>query len=394
MDKRLSWIFLSVSAAFFVFMVGLTGSRIESARRANLALAESRIDVLAAAAARGTGSFASPSFAREMRRAFDAETRLLVLAVHSPSDGVLYLATRNRGYLRAFAPQEGRAASGPAPDWTRAPAYQYSKGYEFIATRPVLRLGADQQPEQATVDGLFVIMGREDLYPILRDDLYLFLAFLLVCGVFILVVTGLQRDEETGLAGRVAAAPRPAAAEAGIAGSTGSSGQSGPRSFASPASGLVWAEHLQPRLAAELDRAASADQDIAFAWLRLDAAPADQDRPAVHAAVAAILRESFPSRDLIFETGRDSFAVVLPDTDIDQAVRSLDAVRTKAAGTQAAGRPWTLSVGATSRAGRLVEEKVMRAEARTALEKALREGGNRVVGFRADPSKFRQGLAS
>jgi GGDEF domain-containing protein len=386
MDKRLSWIFLSVSAAFFVFMVGLTGSRIESARRANLALAESRIDVLAAAAARGTGSFASPSFAREMRRAFDAETRLLVLAVHSPSDGVLYLATRNRGYLHGSAPQQGNAAS--------APAYQYSKGYESLATRPVLRLGADQQPEQATVDGLFVIMGREDLYPILRDDLYLFLAFLLVCGVFILIVTGLQREEESGVAGRAAMPPRPAAAEAGIAGSTGSPGQPGARSFASPASGLVWAEHLQPRLAAELDRAASADQDIAFAWLHLDTAPADQDRPAVHAAVAAILRESFPSRDLIFETGRDSFAVVLPDTDIDQAVRSLDGVRAKAAGKQAAGKPWTLSVGATSRAGRLVEERVMRAEARTALEKALREGGNRVVGFRADPSKFRQSLAS
>ncbi len=383
MDKRLSWIFLSVSAAFFVFMVGLTGSRIESARRANLTLAERRIDELAAAAARGTGSFASPSFTREMRRAFDAETRLLVLAVHSPVDGVLYLAARNRSYLRDPAPQGGA--------WAGAPVYQYNGGYETLATRPVLRLGVDQAPEQATVDGVFVIMGREDLYPILRDDLYLFLAFLLVCGVFILIVTGLQRDE--AMPSRPAAAA--ASASGGQAGPGGASaGASGGRSFASPASGLVWAEHLQPRLAAELDRAASADQDIAFAWLRLDAASADQDRPAVHAAVASLLRESFPSRDLIFETGRDSFAVVLPDTDIDQAVRSLDAVRTKAAATQSAGRSLALSVGASSRAGRLVEEKVMRAEARTALEKALREGGNRVVGFRADPSKFRQSLAS
>ncbi len=381
MDKRIAWVFLAVSAAFFVFMVGLTGARIESTRRANLALAEARIGHLAAVAARGSGSFSSPAFAQEMRRAFDAEARLLLLAVHSPTDGVLYVVARSGGYLRGQPPAGGR--------WTGAPSYQYSRGYETLATRPVLRLAADQTPEQATVDGIFVVMGREDLYPILRDDLYLFLLFLLACGVFILIVTGLQRDDAAAPSAGVHGAAAPAAA-ASAAGAVPAGG----RSFASPASGLVWAEHLQPRLAAELDRAASADQDLSFAWLRLDAAPSDQDRPAAHAAVAAALRESFPSRDLLFETGRDSFAVVLPDTDIDQAVRSLEAVRARTAAAGAGGRSWTLSAGATSRAGRLVEEKTVRAEARAALEKALREGGNRVVGFRADPAKFRQNLAS
>ena len=109
----------------------------------------------------------------------------------------------------------------------------------------------------------------------------------------------------------------------------------------------------------------------------------DQDRQ-VHRA----------RRDLLFEVGHDSFAVVLPDTDIDQAVRSLEAVRARAGTAPAGGRAWPLSVGVTSRAGRLVEEKTMRAEARAALEKALGEGGNRVIGFRADPAKFRQSLAS
>ena len=379
MDKRLPWIFLAVSAAFFIFMVGLTGSRIESARRANIALAETRINELASAAARGTGSFAAPAFRQEMRRAFDAETRLLLLAVHSPSDGVVYLVTRNKSYVR----EPGEAGQG----WGGAPAYQYSRGYETLATRPVLRMTADQSPVQATVDGLFIVMGREDLYPILRDDLYLFLAFLLVCGVFILIVTGLQHDD--------AMPARPAAgAPASPGGRRRETSATSGRTFASPSSGLVWAEHLQPRLAAELDRAASADQDIAFAWLRLDTAPAESDRPGVHAAIAALLRESFASHDLLFETGRDSFAVILPGHGHRPGGSEPRCGTRKGSRAQPAGRAYTMSVGVSSRAGRLVEQQTIRDEARAALEKALREGGNRAVGFRADPAKFRQNLAS
>jgi diguanylate cyclase (GGDEF)-like protein len=109
--------------------------------------------------------------------------------------------------------------------------------------------------------------------------------------------------------------------------------------------------------------------------------------------VARVLQECFSSHDLIFETGSDSFAIVLPDTDVDQAVRSLETLRSRASQTQAEGRPCPVSIGASSRAGRLVEEKTLQEEARIALEKAAREGGNRVVGFRADPARFRRTLA-
>jgi hypothetical protein len=48
MDKRFSWIFLLVSGAFFVFIVGLTGYRIEDARKRNAVAAHERIAALAA----------------------------------------------------------------------------------------------------------------------------------------------------------------------------------------------------------------------------------------------------------------------------------------------------------------------------------------------------------
>jgi GGDEF domain-containing protein len=384
MDKRFSWIFLAASAAFFLFIVGLTGYRIEAARRANTASADGRIRELALRASElrdAAGGFEAPSFKEGMRSAFDRESRLLMLSIHSEADGMLYLVARNRSYLREPGELD--------PDWRGTPSYQYSRGYEVLASRPVEASPVDAGSAQASIDALFVIMGREDLYPVLRDDLYLFLAFLLVCGVFILIVTGLQLDEADGRA-------RPPSADLRASGWA-------ERTLLSPSSGLVWAEHLEPRLRAEIDRAASSDQDISFASLSIDGAGAQGARSAegarsagvaaARASIAKLLRETFTSHDLLFEIDEDSFAVILPDTDIDQAVKSLEAVRRKAAGATVEGKARTLSIGVSSRAGRLVEEKTLLEEGGIARVKASREGGNRVVGFRADPARYRRALS-
>jgi hypothetical protein len=396
MDKRFAWIFLAASAAFFLFIVGLTGYRIEATRRANTASAEERTSDLAVRAAEirdMAGGFQSPSFKANMRSLFDREPRLLLLSIHSEADGMLYVVARNRTYLRE--PPE------IDPGWRGTPSYQYSRGYEALASRPVEASQSEAKPSMANMDALFVIMGREDLYPVLRDDLYLFLAFLLVCGVFILIVTGLQHDEADSR--HVPSAPSqgpevpPRAPKAAATSSAAGSRASGwaERTLLSPSSGLVWAEHLEPRLRAEIDRAASSDQDISFASLVIDRGSASgaRDLEAARASGAKLLRETFASHDLLFEMGEDSFAVILPDTDIDQAVKSLDGLRKKAAGTTADAKATTLSIGLSSRAGRLVEEKTLLEEAQTAREKASREGGNRVVGFRADPAKYRRALS-
>jgi hypothetical protein len=401
MDKRLSWIFLAASAAFFLFMVGLTGYRIEVVRRGNAALAEQRISELSLRAWQlrdSAGSYEAEPFKEGMRDAFNGERRLLLLSIHSEADGMLYLVARNRSYLRE--PAELSA------DWRGTPSYQHSPGYEVLASRPLAAGGSNGEPAHASLDALFVIMGREDLYPVLRDDLYLFLAFLLVCGVFILIVTGMQQDEADRRHSPAVPSFEPAAraASAAPSESQGSSKAGGwaQRTLVSPASGLVWAEHLEPRLRAEIERAASGDQDISFASLRIDqrgaqppgAQPSGAQLPAARASIAGLLRETFPSHDLLFETGGDSFAVILPDTDIDQAVKSLEAMRKKAAGTAVDGKARTLSIGVSSRGGRLVEEKTLLVEGKVAREKASREGGNRVVGFRADPARYRHTLSS
>jgi len=398
MDRRFAWIFLLASGVFFVFIVGLTGYRIEDARRKNRAAVEESMPALAEKAASlrdSTGGFDSPQFKADMRAVFDGEPRLLLLSIHSADEGMMYLVARSRAYLKDPV--------AITPEWRGTPRYQVNQGYEVLLTRDI----ADPQ-SSATLDGLYLIMGREDLYPVVRDDLYLFLAFLLVCGVIILIFMTIQEDQKaqrngprtvlTPSAGSAAAAPAPAEPPVFTAGygatttTTAPPGGEPARALTSPRTGLSWSDHLEPRLKTELERAASSDQDIAIAKVRIDEPFADAKLPLVHAEIAQMLRDAFPLRDLLFESGNDSYVVVLPDLDVDAAVRQIEEFRKRVAAAAVQGKSRTVSAGVTSRGGRLIAGDVLRDEAEIAVAKASREGGNQVIGFRADPARFRDSL--
>jgi len=407
MNNRFSWIFLAASGAFFVFIVGLTGYRIEDARRHNAAAARESASSLAAkvrSLADTTGSVQSPLFKNAMRSVFDSEARLMLVSLHTPQGGIVYLVTKSRTALKDPATI--------TPEWRGTPTYQVNRGSELL-----LSSSLESTAPGLTMDTLFLIMGREDLYPVVRDDLYFFLAFLLVFGVAILIVMSIEQDTGTGssraregasspgpgqggwaASAQPASREPPAAARQGPEGagraeaSAGGHAETPARGLISPRTGLVWGEHLEPRLKAELDRAAAADSDISLAQLRIDEPFADSRLPMAYVGIARVLKESFPLGDLIFESGDDSFTLVLPDTDVDTAVRQLDELRRKLAAQRVEDRTRTLSIGVTSRGGRLIEENVLRDEARVAVAKAAREGGNQVVGFRADPARFRETL--
>jgi hypothetical protein len=398
MNNRFSWIFLAASGAFFVFIVGLTGYRIEDARRHNAGAARETASSIAAkvrSLADTTGSVQSPLFKNAMRGVFDSETRLTLLSLHSPGDGIVYLVTRSRSALKDPVTI--------TPEWRGTPTYQVNRGSELLLSSTL-----DSTTPGLTMDALFLIMGKEDLYPVVRDDLYFFLAFLLVFGVAILIVMSIEQDTGPGSArarggasagpsqaGRAAyAEPAPPEAPAGGRAQTlaGARTETAARGLVSPRTGLVWGEYLETRLKAELERAASSDSDISVANLRIDEPFVDKRLPVAYIEIARILKESFPLGDLIFESGDDAFTIVLPDTDVDSAVRQLEEVRGKLAARLVEGRLRTLSIGVTSRGGRLIEENVLRDEARVAVAKAAREGGNQVVGFRADPARFRESL--
>ncbi|MGO9410224.1 MAG: hypothetical protein ACLQCB_05655, partial [Spirochaetia bacterium] len=147
MNRRVSWAFLAVSVAFFLFIVGLTGYRLEDARTRNSLAARDRFLDLATkvSAIRATYTgLDSPSARKELRGLFDAEPRLLLMSVHSPQQGILYLVARNQAYMKEPAV--------PDPAWRGTPAYQVSRGYEVLLSQPL-----EGDSSGAAFDAVFVI---------------------------------------------------------------------------------------------------------------------------------------------------------------------------------------------------------------------------------------------
>jgi diguanylate cyclase (GGDEF)-like protein len=161
---------------------------------------------------------------------------------------------------------------------------------------------------------------------------------------------------------------------------------------AAPGTDAGWLEYLEPRLEAELSRAESSDMDLSLARLRLDEPHVDERLSLVIAEVTRIIRESFPLHDMIFESGDDSCTILIPDVEIDAAVHSLDDIRKRISSTPLEGKRRTISVGVSSRAGRLIDARTLLEEADVSLSKATREGGDQVMGFRADAARFRESL--
>jgi hypothetical protein len=158
----------------------------------------------------------------------------------------------------------------------------------------------------------------------------------------------------------------------------------GPQKFVEPDSGLVPREQLEPRLQSELKRAASFDQDLSLAILSFD-----YSSEARHPWSREIHR-FFIFRDLAFQYGPDRACIILPNIELEEAIRSLRDFSRHMAGALPAAR---ISAGLSARSGRLLDSATMLKEAEAALAKSLQDDQQAIFGFRADPAKYRALLA-
>ena len=160
------------------------------------------------------------------------------------------------------------------------------------------------------------------------------------------------------------------------------------RDLFNPESGLAWSDHLEQRLSFELDRAASFDQDLSLALLRF-ASPANS---VVRLSYANDIRSYFPFRDLCFEYDESSFAIVLPNSDIDQAIRTMENFNTRE--TEERPNAPRVFIGLSARNGRLLGGERLLTEAETAVTKAHEDGKNAIFALRVDPGKYREYIKS
>lgn len=155
-------------------------------------------------------------------------------------------------------------------------------------------------------------------------------------------------------------------------------------SLYSPRSGLCWEDFLTDRLTNELKRSASFEQELSLAIV--DCGPVETE---AYRHLADEFSRIFPMRDMTFEFGVTSFALILPNTPLlgalDQLKVFLDKIENE--------KRVSLFAGLSSRSGRLIEGELLIKEASVALKRAKSDMESNIIGFRPDPGKFREYLA-
>ena len=239
----------------------------------------------------------------------------------------------------------------------------------------------------ATLSASYQLVARDQAFLLLRDALFLVLAFLLACAIALLLIMILAP-----LARRSAkaAAPWPDTDESYTAGV-----DHGPRweavavetpGVANPGIGrfgLESQELFMERLDGELGRATAYDTELSLVLGVLTATHATTDDSSER--LAALVHELAPTPDVAFQYGAAGFALILPETDLDNTLALMDDWRARAGG---AGL--TVAIGAADRCGRLIGSERLLLETERALGRAMARDGDHLVGFRVDPVRFRE----
>jgi GGDEF domain-containing protein len=352
------------------------------------------------------GGFESPYFRSSMQENFRRTPRLRLLAVYSRDDGFFYLLSANPDLLASGnRPQSwNRQQSSGSPTsqtiWSGSPAYQLRPLVHARISVPFSPGLQDNSglPEGLLLDGVFLRLDREDLYPILKELFFVVLVYLIVTTILLLAaaVSPPEPREDRGVSkpGTRRLSP-PESARQGLSPSGGrrepDSEQGG---LYAPETGLGWRDFLPQRLSQELERAASFDQDLAFLLLAVKAygpAGSPERRAYLYRQLAEFTLQSFPLKDLNFEYDAYTVAVILPERSLDQGLEEAKAFQRRLLQSSWAGfGRIRVYAGLSSRSGRLISGTRLLIEAGRSLKKAEAGGSNQIFAFRADPQKFRQ----
>ncbi|MCR4939701.1 MAG: hypothetical protein K5930_06280 [Treponemataceae bacterium] len=164
-----------------------------------------------------------------------------------------------------------------------------------------------------------------------------------------------------------------------------------PSGLFSEKTGFGWESYIEPRLDAELVRAASNEMDLSLFIINIKNI---EKNVSASQAVCQVLLKFFQYNDMIFEYGESGYAGILVNTDIDNAMIASETLYTELKEVFAENNcnP-EFGIGLTSRSLRLMTGARLLNEAKKAAEKALEEKNLPIVAFRVNHEKSKQYLA-
>ena len=164
-----------------------------------------------------------------------------------------------------------------------------------------------------------------------------------------------------------------------------------PKGLFSDKTGFGWESYLEPRLDAELVRAASSELDAALFVINIPGL--ERTDPAVK-PVCEFLTNVFNYKDMLFEYGEYGYACLYVNMTIDQAMAISEGIYNEIKKILTAnGKDNKVCIGLSTRSLRLVPGSRLLKEAAEAAEKASEQVSMPIVAFRVDHKKYRQFLA-
>ena len=348
---RLIRLFGIAATGFLVFLVCLVAVRIYVAREAGGRTAANHFELVHRELADvyvANGSVQSPVF-RDKVSSLEGEAGLTALLLRGP-EGVRY-AFDNTWEIIKLA--DGKL------DRLRIPSLHA----EFSSSFPA---------EPATIlTAVYRLVTRDHAFRIVRDALFLVIAFLLACAIALLLIVTLTP---------------PSASESNTPWPNGPLGDDTEAVAAPQPMAHVVAlephEALGARLRGELERAAAFQTDLSLVLGVLLAAEATTDDSS--ARLAGRVRELAVLPELAFAYGEAGFGLILPETNLDTAIALLEQWRRA---TVDAGLRVAIGIG--DRSGRDLDGERLLLEVEHALGRAMANGGTNLVAFRADPQRYR-----
>lgn len=164
-----------------------------------------------------------------------------------------------------------------------------------------------------------------------------------------------------------------------------------PLGLFSPSTGLSWESYLEPRLDAELVRAASSEQDLSLIYIRsIDLV---HNHPCSK-QIANLLLEYFNFRDLLFEFGKDGYICILQDRDLLKSLGICEKLYKDLTSILGQfGLSTQLVIGISARSLRLTNGIRLVKEAMQAIDKAIEEPEMPIVAFRVNAERYRKFLS-
>lgn len=165
-----------------------------------------------------------------------------------------------------------------------------------------------------------------------------------------------------------------------------------PAGLYSPRSDVGWEAYAADRLASELHRCASFEQDLVLLMMEPKSDAANTETAFSDFAGSAV--SFFTFKDLVFERGSRGVSVILPNVDLEHGLRMADEFRRKLRKGPEPLSAADIRIGLTARSGRLVDAERLMLEASRALMKAIEESSSPVVAFKPDPERYRSFIAA